>query len=633
MNSRLDINIAVIGPVSVGKSTFINTLFIEQYSDVALKRTTMVPQIYMEENKNNAYIGQKNIRHMNRITNIKFGSKSICQDICSDDIDEKTENEFDTQNEDYEIKYSVPIISNLITRPEDIYLTIYDIPGINDQELMNKYMAYLDSNLYKFDLIIFILDINNAMNTNDQQQLLNKVASIIKTNKDKTINTDMIILLNKCDDMRESKNGELELDAEYIEMKEQAMTEFKKILYPQKINYTVVCVSLEDAYIYRMIKKNKGSELDEKHKNKLGCNEFGKSKWNRMKDNQREFEFTKLIQNIDHTSVMKLSGFTDFKHVLNQYLSIPDQYNYLCNHIRRHLQKLLNNLIGIPLNKNQYIEANKYLEDDMIHYNNLLNNIIKLRILYKNNDDMLEKEYNESLNKYMEIFREKMEYKKYINIQNYTILPHEVNYFELFVASIKKITKLIKEKAKILSYGLVEIETIIYKYYLNGFKCTTLSIENAKCYFNKIADSPNEIYLLAIFNYIVYNDTFTRFDINEINIALETINYSNLKNPIKIKILFIILSRMYQNINDFKLLFDIYEYWKNKSHYMKDDLISINKYVYYLKLQVQQLIYTRRDSCKEYIFNRSFYTKLVANELNDEEYKCILEDKFLSLMD
>lgn len=47
---RLDIRIAVFGAVSTGKSTFINGILSKQYSDMKIKRTTMLPQVYFEVN-------------------------------------------------------------------------------------------------------------------------------------------------------------------------------------------------------------------------------------------------------------------------------------------------------------------------------------------------------------------------------------------------------------------------------------------------------------------------------------------------------------------------------------------------------------------------------------------------------
>ena len=45
---RNQINVAIFGPVSTGKSTFLNLLFVASYSDMKLKRTTMTPHVYFE---------------------------------------------------------------------------------------------------------------------------------------------------------------------------------------------------------------------------------------------------------------------------------------------------------------------------------------------------------------------------------------------------------------------------------------------------------------------------------------------------------------------------------------------------------------------------------------------------------
>jgi GTPase Era involved in 16S rRNA processing len=41
-----NIHIAILGPVSAGKSTLLNGLFATTYSQMKKKRTTMMPNIY-----------------------------------------------------------------------------------------------------------------------------------------------------------------------------------------------------------------------------------------------------------------------------------------------------------------------------------------------------------------------------------------------------------------------------------------------------------------------------------------------------------------------------------------------------------------------------------------------------------
>ena len=49
----MNVNIALIGAVSAGKSTLLNALFLEKLSDMKIKRTTMVPQVYSETDELN----------------------------------------------------------------------------------------------------------------------------------------------------------------------------------------------------------------------------------------------------------------------------------------------------------------------------------------------------------------------------------------------------------------------------------------------------------------------------------------------------------------------------------------------------------------------------------------------------
>ena len=63
----LMINIAVMGPTSVGKSTFMNTLFTNRYSNTKMIKTTMLPQVYTESEEKT--LSTENIREYNDILN------------------------------------------------------------------------------------------------------------------------------------------------------------------------------------------------------------------------------------------------------------------------------------------------------------------------------------------------------------------------------------------------------------------------------------------------------------------------------------------------------------------------------------------------------------------------------------
>ena len=62
-SKRNQVNIAILGAVSAGKSTLLNTIFANTYSECKIKRTTMTPQIYLETDKLNTRAAKKIIEN------------------------------------------------------------------------------------------------------------------------------------------------------------------------------------------------------------------------------------------------------------------------------------------------------------------------------------------------------------------------------------------------------------------------------------------------------------------------------------------------------------------------------------------------------------------------------------------
>lgn len=111
------INIALIGAVSAGKSTLTNGLFVEQYSDMNIKRTTTMPQVYITTNKSIARSELKKIREENRKINDKYMTD--------------TANGIELKYDDMqEIKYMVPHVYDLIDLYGGVQLAIHDLPGL-----------------------------------------------------------------------------------------------------------------------------------------------------------------------------------------------------------------------------------------------------------------------------------------------------------------------------------------------------------------------------------------------------------------------------------------------------------------------------------------------------------------------
>lgn len=315
----MEINIAIIGAVSAGKSTLLNALFVNQFSNMKIKRTTMTPQIYKETDVLNT--DAKQILDKNNEINNKLIKKS-------------ENNEKITIEDIKGVEYYVPKVHNLVNLEKNIYLNIYDIPGLNDSRTKDIFYQYINNNFKHFDIIIFMVDINSGLNTSDEIDILNMITKNIKTNLDNNIINKIIVLANKCDELF-MKNNKLVLEDEYDEMFEQIKKtvhqKIKEIFKKDEIKYDILPISCETAYIYRMLEKNPNEALDVKHMNKFGLNEFGKKQWNNMTDIEKKKAVKEIIAK-GTDNAMKLCGFNDFSKTLNLFLDKKSQYQYINNH-------------------------------------------------------------------------------------------------------------------------------------------------------------------------------------------------------------------------------------------------------------------------------------------------------------
>ena len=251
-----------------------------------------------------------------------------------------------TQNDIKEVYHLVPKVHDFLELEKDIYLTIYDIPGLNDGRTKDVYFEYIENNFNKFDIIIFVVDINSALNTSDEVAILEKIINNCRINNEcHGIHNKLIILANKCDEMSLSDEKILILEEEHAEM----MLQLKKLV-DEKINnifptleYDIKPISCEDSYIYRMYNKNPEFELDMKYLNKFGYNEYGKTRWNKLTESVRRHKIKELLNEIDMNETMGITGFNGFKHLLNSYLNPENQKIYINNHISQGISKINNN--------------------------------------------------------------------------------------------------------------------------------------------------------------------------------------------------------------------------------------------------------------------------------------------------
>lgn len=369
--SKLEINIGLFGCVSVGKSTFLNAISGCQYSDAEIKKTTMVPQVYLENNASPT--DPMTIRSQNKSIN-DFATKKI-------------ESTYFSQDDCVPIYHSIDRICDLfdpnIIDPS-IKINIYDIPGLNDSASKNIYFEWVHQNINLFDIVIFVTDISKGLNNSDEYEVLDLLMESMKKYKMK-----MICLINKCDDIY----YDYELNDLVFEEKEQEniYIQANNILadIAKKHGFNSNCtdftpflpISAENCFIYRALIHNPNNTIDQVYQNRLCKNECGSNQWKKMSDDEKDLIFQKIMQNLHLTYEGKMldTGYIAVRNII-QKMIISNKSDFMKNHIEKELRKLtdisFNNVDDIIKFIKDYInKLEKFDNINISSYDSLWNTI------------------------------------------------------------------------------------------------------------------------------------------------------------------------------------------------------------------------------------------------------------------
>jgi hypothetical protein len=220
-----------------------------------------------------------------------------------------------------------------------VRLAIHDLPGLNDSKTSNVYHPYVIENFHRYDIILFVVDVISALNTSDEKSILNLILRGIIDNKEKhDTETELMVIINKCDEMEIIDNNSHEarpINDEYKSMVDQVRNIITDTANTMRMSNPIrfVCLSAEDAYIYRMYQRDSLCLIDAKHRNKFGVNEFGKNQWNKMNEKQKNDAFNKCMTRENIAGATELAGFTYFDWKLGNILTHEKQFIYLINHL------------------------------------------------------------------------------------------------------------------------------------------------------------------------------------------------------------------------------------------------------------------------------------------------------------
>lgn len=403
------INLCILGCVSVGKSTILNSILCEDISQTKIKRTSMLPTIFIES------------KNPNTIINYSKYNKEIKE--INEELIKMTEEGKTIQIDNYNDKmyYQIQKINLEISKKYNV--TLCDMPGLNDAKTKKNYYDYLKKNFEKFNIVLLIIDINSGTNTSDEIDIINFICECISKNNELDKKTKLIVIANKIDDMNWNMNeNKLEFgNEEHEEMYNQitkTMNDYTK-KYKIKENFEkIIPLCGSNSFLFRMIdKKGKNYELTKSQMIKIGTSEKGQ-KFKYLSLEEQNKIITNIISDKNFVrDMIKLSGFEELNNTMLKCIE-----NNSCEFVKK----------NIMYEFKQVGQSNINDFDDTY--------LKKIIILSK----LIKFDYDEFENQFNKIFKElTKEFIKKLSDENFDDFMLFYNYYELeYISNVKKIIEL-----------------------------------------------------------------------------------------------------------------------------------------------------------------------------------------------
>ncbi len=180
-NTLETFTIGLVGQVSAGKSSFLNSLCGNIVASSSLQRETFEPTMYIFDN--NITQNYEN-----------FDDLEIERDANKEKRDSGS------------INISSELNTKLIADKAGIFTTpkiirVIDFPGINDaHDIDGKFMNYIEKYSIDCNLIVYVTDASTAFTLQSERECFNKIKVITNKNNDSGNLTQLVVVINKFDD-------------------------------------------------------------------------------------------------------------------------------------------------------------------------------------------------------------------------------------------------------------------------------------------------------------------------------------------------------------------------------------------------------------------------------------------------
>ena len=343
------IRVAILGHVSVGKTTVLNALLGEKFSEISKKRTTaginhfkIVSTAKDSVEEATAEIQEKTTRNLKRKVHEidltqedqpTMSAADILAKISAENVELRSKN-----NTIQECTLAVEVPEQLFPMHENTRLIITDVPGVNEAGSSEMYLNYVKQVWDELDCVVVVMDADQGVNTEEQVKLLDFVQGNLKTSK----MIPSFILCNKVDDPHDEELMSL---VEEVRGKVNDIFEEVRNFQPALMHPTVMHVSAENAFAYRsasrLTRKNM-HELNRECLDKIGYEEVGKVKWRRMtKKKKYDLVHEVVSDKTQYDERLALTNFDKFLEALSSTLGgSENQVSLIESQLKIQLKKL-----------------------------------------------------------------------------------------------------------------------------------------------------------------------------------------------------------------------------------------------------------------------------------------------------